>query len=237
MDILTAESKTKFRKIKYTGKFSLGSFLLKRNILSYCILIFLAAFSFSLISYGIFYKNYFTQDISESPDGTLPRDYDFQYIAYAPSSTPWQDKDDPIMFFTDTLEKLGADENFITQLKSEPMTDSIKAYKETNKYFTIMKPTQIDNYLDGWDFEYDSKYDSQFGYFNNFSQISEKFGYSKNDVLVQSEILGYPEEVLEQLSGSIVEGSIIVPPNKPCQKSRSIFSVVRIEKGTDLVRI
>ena len=30
---------------------------------------------------------------------------------------------------------------------------------------------------------------------------------------------------------------IIVPPNKPCQKSRSIFSVVRIEKGTDLVRI
>ena len=125
MDILTAESKTKFRKIKYTGKFSLGSFLLKRNILSYCILIFLAAFSFSLISYGIFYKNYFTQDISESPDGTLPRDYDFQYIAYAPSSTPWQDKDDPIMFFTDTLEKLGADENFITQLKSEPMTENL----------------------------------------------------------------------------------------------------------------
>ena len=29
----------------------------------------------------------------------------------------------------------------------------------------------------------------------------------------------------------------IVPPNKPCQKSRSIFSVGRIEKGTDLVRI
>ena len=31
--------------------------------------------------------------------------------------------------------------------------------------------------------------------------------------------------------------STIVPPNKPCQKSRSIFSVGRIEKGTDLVRI
>ena len=29
----------------------------------------------------------------------------------------------------------------------------------------------------------------------------------------------------------------IVPQNKPCQKSRIIFSVVRIEKGTDLVRI
>jgi len=29
----------------------------------------------------------------------------------------------------------------------------------------------------------------------------------------------------------------IVPPNKPCQKSRSIFSVGRIEKGTDFVRI
>ena len=33
------------------------------------------------------------------------------------------------------------------------------------------------------------------------------------------------------------EHNTIVPPNKPCQKSRSIFSVVRIEKGTDLVRI
>lgn len=208
MDILTADSKPKFRKINYTGKFSLGKFLLKNNISSYFILTLLAAFSFSLISYGIFYKNYFTQDISEAPDGTLPRDYDFQYIAYAPSSTPWQDKDDPIMFFTDTLEKLGADENFITQLKSESMTDSIKAYKENNKYFTIMKPTQIDNYLDGWDFEYDGKYGSQFRYFNNFLRISEKFGYSKSDVLVQSEILGYPEEVLQQLSGSIVEGSI-----------------------------
>ena len=30
---------------------------------------------------------------------------------------------------------------------------------------------------------------------------------------------------------------IIVTPNKPCQKSRSIFSVGRIEKGTDFVRI
>lgn len=31
--------------------------------------------------------------------------------------------------------------------------------------------------------------------------------------------------------------NVIVPPNKTCQKSRSIFSVGRIEKGTDLVRI
>ena len=30
---------------------------------------------------------------------------------------------------------------------------------------------------------------------------------------------------------------VIVPPNKPCQKSRSIFSIGRIEKETDLVRI
>ena len=43
--------------------------------------------------------------------------------------------------------------------------------------------------------------------------------------------------VLALCSCDSTERIYIVPPNKPCQKSRSIFSVVRIEKGTDLVRI
>ena len=48
------------------------------------------------------------------------------------------------------------------------------------------------------------------------------------------------EETLELLTspGELAEyKDAIVPPNKPCQKSRSIFSVGRIEKGTDFVRI
>ena len=28
---------------------------------------------------------------------------------------------------------------------------------------------------------------------------------------------------------------LLSPPNKPCQKSRNIFSVGRFEKGTDLI--
>ncbi len=208
LNIVKAAQKTQIKKIRLAKKFSLGIFSLKRNISSYAVLTVLAAFSFSLISYGIFYKNYFTKDITEAPNGTLPRDYDFQYTAYAPAAAPWQDKNDPIIFFTDTLEKIGASEDFIKELKSEPMTESIKAYKENNKYFTLMKPSQIDDYLDSWDFEPDGAYASQFGYFNDFTPVSEKFGYDKDDVLVQSEIIGYPEETLEQLSDSVVEGNI-----------------------------
>lgn len=208
LDIVRAEHKTKTKKIKFSKKFSIKMFLLKRNISSYSVLIVLVAFSFSLISYGIFYKNYFSSEITEAPDGTLPRDYDFQYLAYSPSAAPWQDKDDPIIFFTDTLEKNGANENFINQLESDLMTECVKAYKENNKYFVVMKSFQIDDYLDGWDFELDGAYASSFGYFNDFKPIIEKFGYEKNDILVQSEILGYPEAVLEQLSSSVIEGSI-----------------------------
>ncbi len=46
---------------------------------------------------------------------------------------------------------------------------------------------------------------------------------------------GYADDVIALAKS--YGGDVIVPPNKPCQKSRSIFSVVRIEKGTDLVRI
>ena len=45
------------------------------------------------------------------------------------------------------------------------------------------------------------------------------------------------KDVERKVDFLILDCPVIVPPNKPCQKSRSIFSVVRIEKGTDLVRI
>ena len=41
----------------------------------------------------------------------------------------------------------------------------------------------------------------------------------------------------DRIGGTLHFKYDIVPPNKPCQKSRSIFSVGRIEKGTDFVRI
>ena len=58
--------------------------------------------------------------------------------------------------------------------------------------------------------------------------------------------IGYNRLVQEILSLDVIYRDVltikliyeyIVPPNKPCQKSRSIFSVGRIEKGTDFVRI
>jgi len=196
------------KRIKSQKKFSLEIFSLKRNKYSYIILIFIVISAFSLMSYGIFYGNYFRSDIGEAPPGTLPRDYDFQYIAHPQPAPPWQDKDDPIMFFTETLEKIGATENFIAKLKSDPMTQNVKAYKENNKYFTLLKPSQIDDYIDGSDFVLDGIYGSKYGFFNDFEIIRDKFGYAEDDVLVQSQVLGYPKEVLEQLSSSVVEGDI-----------------------------
>ena len=62
-----------------------------------------------------------------------------------------------------------------------------------------------------------------------------------NKTITEQELITNTKIILEEIRNLYFEQSdfpiAIVPPNKPCQKSRSIFSVVRIEKGTDLVRI
>ena len=68
----------------------------------------------------------------------------------------------------------------------------------------------------------------------------KKITPSKKDIEeYMKEDMGLARAILEAFSKLYIYDKhlIIVPPNKPCQKSRSIFSVVRIEKGTDLVRI
>ena len=59
----------------------------------------------------------------------------------------------------------------------------------------------------------------------SITELHKSCGYTR--VFIRATLNGYWEKGIEY----------IVPPNKPCQKSRSIFSVGRIEKGTDFVRI
>jgi ABC-type lipoprotein release transport system permease subunit len=203
-----SQKPSKIKRIKSRKKFSLSAFSLKQNFGSYIVLSVLVVFSFTLMSYGVFYGNYFKSDAAEAPPGTLPRDYDFQFVARPVSAAPWQDRDDPIMFFTDTLEKIGATESFVTDLKSDPMVKHVNAYRENDKYFTVFKTPQIDDYIDGSDFQLDGIYGSDHGSFNDFEVIAEKFDFSHDDILVESQIIGYPEDVLLGLSNSICEGEI-----------------------------
>lgn len=77
-----------------------------------------------------------------------------------------------------------------------------------------------------------------------FAVYYDLFNKYKSDYQVSDILYGKAsDEIKKRAKGAKFDerlsllGLIIVPPNKPCQKSRSIFSVVRIEKGTDLVRI
>ncbi len=177
----------------------------KRSLISLTLLVM---FSFSLLSYGIFYGNYFSRDIFEAPAGTLPRDYDFQFIA-RPQPAPPLAKGEKAFYFTDTFEKIGASNKFIDEILSEPMVKSVKAYKEINKMHILLKENQIDDYIDSSDFFSDGNYNSQHDTgFVNINLVREKFSYQNDDILVGSEILSYPPDVLKSLEKSVVEGRI-----------------------------
>jgi hypothetical protein len=208
INTVKSQRPNKIKRIKSQKKFSLFSFSLKQNFGSFILLVLLVVFSFTLMSYGVFYGNFIKNDVTEAPSGTLPRDYDFQFVARPVAAAPWQDYDDPIMFFTDTLEKIGATESFLTELESDPMIERVKAYRENDKYYTVLKHLQIDDYIDGSDFQIDGIYGSEYSSFNDFDVIVSKFDFTEDDILVESQIIGYPEDVLMGLSNSICEGEI-----------------------------
>ena len=206
-----AESIGKTKKIHFNRRFCFGTFSLKKYGKSYALLILLVVFSYTLISYGVFYGNYFRNDITEGHSGMLPRDYDFQFVTRAKNAAPWEDhNNDPIIFFTDTYEKLGAKEECIEKLQEDDMVSSIKAYRENNKYSVLLDKSQLDAYIDASDFFEDGQYDENGYTFMRTNSLLhyEKFGYSESDLLVAADILGYPEEVLETLARSVVEGEI-----------------------------
>lgn len=168
----------------------------------------LVIFAFSLLSYGIFYGNYFSRNIFEAPAGTLPRDYDFQFVA-RPQSAPPLAKGETAFYFTDTFEKIGASSEFVDEILSDPAVKNVKAYKEVNKIHVHLKENQIDDYIDAYDFFWDGKYNLQHDTgFVNIDFVRDNFNYQDDEILVGSEILAYPPDVLKNLEKSAVEGKI-----------------------------
>jgi len=199
----------KLNKIKFKNRFTVGKFALKYHKGSMAMMILLAVCLYTIIGYAVFYGNYYKRtDFLEGPKGSLARDYDFQFVTQLMNAAPWQDYDDPIIFFTSNYEKMGAKQDFIDKLTADKMVKSVKAYRENNKYYTLLKDRQIDEYID----KINPVHISGTGYnsrkFNDFSVVGEKFGYSNDDILVPSDVLGYPDDVLETLSGSVVDGRI-----------------------------
>ena len=74
------------------------------------------------------------------------------------------------------------------------------------------------------------------------ADISDQMSLKNSQTSIRKCIDSWPlsQEIIDDYNAAcenLRDYRNIVPPNKPCQKSRSIFSVVRIEKGTDFVRI
>jgi ABC-type antimicrobial peptide transport system permease subunit len=184
----------------------LWRFECKQHGKSLAALTLLMLFSFSLIAYGGFYGAFFKSDLFESAPGTLVQDYDFQFVTHPQSAAP---ADGFPVIFTDTFEKLGATSEFVQKLSNDSAIKSVKAYRENNKFQVLLKQSQLDDYLDAYDFALDGQYDcSNDTGINDFNVIAHQFGYAQDDLLAGTEVLSYPPEVLKALERSVVEGKI-----------------------------
>jgi len=166
----------------------------------------LLLFSFSLIAYGGFYGSYFKSDVFAVAPGTLPPDYDFQFITRPLPAAPAEST--PVMF-TDTFEKIGATSEFVLKLSQDPAVKSVKAYRENNKMFVMLRQDQVDDYLDASDRNPDGTFDCTYlSVISNYLVVAKKFGFTPEYVLAGAEVLSYPPEVLKSLERSVVEGKI-----------------------------
>ena len=203
------DKKPQYKKnYQKTKKINLFTFELWQKGRVLIFLFLLVVFAYSIISYGIFYGNYFTKDIFEAPEGTIPRDYDFQFIAH-PQSSPPLSKGERAFYFTDMFEKIGASNEFVADILSEHVVKSVKAYKEVNKMNILLNENQVDDYIDAYDFYLDGNCNLMRNTgIIDFDFLCLSFDYKKDDILVGCEILTYPIEVLKALENSVVEGKI-----------------------------
>ncbi len=162
----------------------------------------------SLLSYGIFWGSYFSRDVYEDVPGTMVKDYDFRYTVNIPASSPAQDGEKTFMF-TDSSEKLGADEDTLESLLSNEAIDKVNAFKENNKIMVMLERSQIDDYVDGFDFKIDNNYNIVTDMMlTDIEAIYDYFKYESENVLVASKILGYPIDEINRLGNYISEGEI-----------------------------
>ena len=185
----------------------------RRNIKTIIAVIILISISCTLVSYAVAYKKYYTEDVTEIADGYIQRDYDFQIVSNFINAAPLTDSQTgeqltPVMF-TSNYDKNGADSELIDSITRISGIKNVKAYKENQLMNLVLKQEQIDDYIDGTDGNIDGTYNmQQFSGINDLKSIFSKYGYSSDDILVSSEIVGYSEEYLESLTNYVVDGKI-----------------------------
>ena len=190
--------------------FKLDMFKNRKAIIAIVLLISLSC---TLLSYGIAYKNYFTEDVTETNSNYVENDYDFQFSSKLINAPPLTDKVTgeqltPLLF-TNNYEKNGADQDFIDSIASIPGVSKILSYRENQKMNLLVKAGSIDTYFDASDSMPDGRYSMEtFMQVNNYNLIWDTFQYEDDDVLICSEIVGYSQQSLEELKASVIEGEI-----------------------------
>ena len=190
--------------------FKLDMFKNRKAIIA---IVLLVSLSCTLLSYGIAYKNYFTEDVTETNSNYVENDYDFQFASKLINAPPLTDKVTGAqltpLLFTNNYEKNGADQDFIDSVASIPGVSKILAYRENQKMNLLLTKGSIDSYFDGCDSILDGNYNMAMSMsINNYDLIWNTFNYKENDVLVSSEIVGYSRESLEKLKDSVIDGEI-----------------------------
>ena len=190
--------------------FKLDMFKNRKAIIA---IVLLVSLSCTLLSYGIAYKNYFTEDVTETNSNYVENDYDFQFASKLINAPPLTDKVTgeqltPLLF-TNNYEKNGANQDFIDSIVSIPGVSKILSYRENQKMNLLVKAGSIDTYFDGSDSMPDGRYSMEtFMQINNYNLIWDTFQYADDDVLICSEIVGYSQQSLEELKASVIEGEI-----------------------------
>lgn len=173
----------------------------------------LIMFSCTLISYGIAYSHYYTEDETDAGNAAEQKGFDFRFSSKLLNAPPLTDEKTgeqvTPLFFTNNYEKNGADEEFLDSIRSVEGVVKVLAYRENQKMDLLLKKEDIDQYIDGRDAMADGEYHGGlFDCCNDPELIKNTFHYEPDDVLVSSEIVGMSRESLEQLSSSVIEGKI-----------------------------
>jgi hypothetical protein len=153
---LEANKRSSFFHFKEAKRVSFLKYDFRRNLKTLAAAVLLISMACVLVSYGVAYKNYYVEDVTELAEGYIQRDYDFQvvsdYISAPPLDTDPETGEElfPVMF-TNNYEKNGADDKLIDSLQKIQGVKKIKAYKENQSMNLLMKQDQVDKYIDGTD--------------------------------------------------------------------------------------
>ncbi len=172
----------------------------KKLVISYMLLI---AMSLALLSYCAFYQQKFSKESKyKAHPSLLPLDYDFEIVTNSINGVPG---DEDTVYLGDSYELDGTSDEVIEQIRNEKGVSNVLAFRENNKMDILLSADKMELYIDASDFYLDDSYMPDGGLTPEMRYL---FGYKEDDLILDSVVLGYPEETLKELSLSIVEGEL-----------------------------